>query len=329
MWLLRIQHIAAAAWIVCAGCAVRPAVWHVEGRTLYPPGRGRPIVVKTRGVCAAGDAIAVRRSRGRAQLTVNGEALARKEGGWLAVWSAEAETNGCVAQGDGLALADRVLESAPLGIGMPYRLMHPEQGRSGYVDLGPENRLEVVTPVGADEAAAEIVAVEGSDRSLIVTAKGQPGFLGVERTWYAVRRDGIVPMEKPRRNLFEKIGPGYYRLVYKADQSSVVLAAGSRAELVRADADACGAGPVRCMPVPRFIAVNPYLAEMVNGKEARVPVGSTVRTAVRAGGGHPQDALKTLRIERRFAGRMTPVQFDRTKPDVLDLVLLGNETVRW
>jgi hypothetical protein len=329
MALLRIQHIAAGALLVCAGCAVRPAAWRVEGRMLVPPVRSRPIVVKTHGLCVAGDAIAVRRSRGRAVLSVNGDALARQDAGWLAAWANHAEESGCVPEGGGLALAHRVLESVPLGVRIPYRLLHPEPGRSGYVDLGPESRLEVITPTGAQEAASDILGVEGTDRAITVTARSTPGILSVERTWYAVRRDGIVPQGTPQRNLFEGIGPGYYRLVYKADETEVLVAAGSPAERGRAQVTECGKGAVRCIAIPRSVAVNPYLAVMVNGREVRVSVGATLRNAVQAAAGQPQEVLGTLRVEKPFAGRLLPVEFDGTKPDVLDLVLLGNEIVRW
>jgi len=32
-------------------------------------------------------------------------------------------------------MAQRVLEQAPLGLRMPYRLLHADHARSGYVDL--------------------------------------------------------------------------------------------------------------------------------------------------------------------------------------------------
>jgi hypothetical protein len=63
-----------------------------------------------------------------------------------------------------------------------------------------------------------------------------------------------------------------------------------------------------------------------------IPVGAGLRAAIGAAGKRREEmmeTLKTLTITRPFAGRQVAVQFDRTKPDVLDLVMLGNETVRW
>jgi hypothetical protein len=178
-------------------------------------------VVKTRGVCVAAEAIGVRRKGARAEFTVDCDALSRQSPGWLASWSAKAEEDGCVPPDGGLELAGRVLSAGPLGLNMPYRLLHADQARSGYLDLGPETRLQVVTPIGAQEAASEILRAEGSDSSITVTAKSAPGLIGVETAWYAVRGNGIVPLRAeariggeierrtgPARNLFEGFGAG-------------------------------------------------------------------------------------------------------------------------
>src|SRR5262249_10306731 len=95
------------------------------------------------------------------------------------------------------------------------------------------------------------------------------------------------------------------------------------------DPEACAKGPARCIAIPRSVGVNPYLAMKVNGREATVPIGATLRNLVIAARAKPEDVLKTLRLEKPFAGKMTQVQFDHTNPAVLDLVLLGNEIVSW
>ena len=285
--------------------------------------------------------------------TVNREALVRQPAGWLAWWIGQAEESGCVLAGQGRAVADRVLESAPLGLDMPARLLRNDHKRSGSVDVGPENRLEVVTPIrreGADPNAALVAeaTVTGTGNSLTVTAKSSPELLGVETAWYAVRAEGIVPVKveariqgvlearaAPARNFFEGMAGRYYRLVYKADETAVFLAAGSRRELewssiaLRDNPDACGTGSLKCIVVPRFVAVNAYLVVNVNGGEVTVPVGATLQSLVRAAGKRPEDVIQTLAITKPFAGRQVTVEFDRAKADVMDLVLLGHEMVRW
>jgi hypothetical protein len=77
------------------------------------------------------------------------------------------------------------------------------------------------------------------------------------------------------------------------------------------------------------VAVNPYLAVTVNGSEVRAPVGATLGTVIRTAGGRPEEVLGTLELSKRFEGRMLPVVFERTTPQVLSLVMEGNEAVRW
>jgi hypothetical protein len=81
--------------------------------------------------------------------------------------------------------------------------------------------------------------------------------------------------------------------------------------------------------VPRFVAVNPYLAVMVNGREVSIPVGSSLRIVIRAAGKRPEEVMATLHITKRYNGKMTPVEFEQNKPDVLDLIMTGNEAVVW
>ena len=69
----------------------------------------------------------------------------------------------------------------------------------------------------------------------------------METSWYAVTASGILPMrteiriqgscmrvgdgpgrQLPRGNFFANLGPGHYRLMYKADQSAMILVARSR-----------------------------------------------------------------------------------------------------
>jgi hypothetical protein len=119
--------------------------------------------------------------------------------------------------------------------------------------------------------------------------------------------------------------------VYKADQTSVIVGANSRREL-EADTAAllAGTGPcANCVAVPRAMGVNPYQAVMVNGGEVRVALGATLERVIAAAGRRPADVMATLQVSKRFAGKMIPIEFARTKPDVLGLVMEGNEEIRW
>ena len=79
------------------------------------------------------------------------------------------------------------------------------------------------------------------------------------------------------------------------------------------------------------MAVNPFTVVTVNGAEVRLPLNGTVRSAVLLGGGprQPQEILPQLAIWKPFEGKLKPVEFDRSKPDILNLLLLGGESISW
>jgi hypothetical protein len=313
--------------LVAIACSVRsPTAWHLEAQSLAAPAKPRPIVVKTAGECPSSEAIAVRRKRGSTILTVNGDALAKQAPGWLADWARRAEEGGCISP----VLIESVLDATPLKLPLRYSLMHPNHARSGYIDLGEGSRLEAIAstaPPSADAAlrTASVAAVPGG---FTVTLEGGAA---VKTTWYAVRESGIEPLGEEAANPFGGVHGRYWRLVYKADQTSVIVAANSRREL-EADTATLIAGTgacANCIAVPRSMGVNPYQAVVVNGAEVRVALGSTLQRVIEAAGRKPADVMPTLSISKRFAGKMIPVEFERTKPDVLSLVMEGNESIRW
>jgi hypothetical protein len=85
------------------------------------------------------------------------------------------------------------------------------------------------------------------------------------------------------------------------------------------------------MVIPRRVAVNPFMVVMVNGVEVRLAWRGSVRSAILAGGGprQPQEILPRLAVSKPFAGKLTPVEFDRTSQDIFNLVLLGGESISW
>ena len=167
--------------------------------------------------------------------------------------------------------------------------------------------------------------------SLAVTMEAGPGIAAVEREWYAVTEDGIEPVGKPRTDLFAGLRAAFWRQVYKADQTSIVAGADTLAELdsvttrVLSGSEPCA----RCVAIPRFVGINAFRAVMVNGREVRVSLGSNLGSVIRAAGVTPEQVMPPLAIEKRYAGKMIQVVFEGTRPDVMDLVMEGNETVRW
>ena len=85
------------------------------------------------------------------------------------------------------------------------------------------------------------------------------------------------------------------------------------------------------MAIPRHVAVNPYLAVTVNGQEVRLEVRSSVRSAIRSGGGpqRAEEVLAKLQVLKPYGGKMIAVDFDHANPAILDLTLLGGESIFW
>lgn len=377
------RFLVLAAGLLLAGCAARgPQTWRLAPRdrslVLAPPGIATPDVAQTRfaamapawrAACApAGDAVLVQKRGPRVRVTVKREALVMQPAGWLAEWTAAAEAQGCLAQGAGMEFAMRILDSAPLDPSAAYRLLHAGNVAKGYLDLGLEDRLQVVSPImreGADPEAPliETATTTGSGNQLTIAVRTTDALLGVETAWYTFQprpdRNGatIVPVSAersiggtkesaatPLTNYF-KFAPSaaFYRLYYKADVddnsvTEIVLAAPTRAELDRrtqrlaADVSLCRqSDPEMCMVIPRRAAVNPFMTVTVNGAEVRLAVGSRVRNAVQTGGGprQIQEVLPQLAVSKPFIGKLTPVEFDRGRQDIFDLVLLGGESISW
>jgi hypothetical protein len=189
--------------------------------------------------------------------------------------------------------------------------------------------------------------VTGKGVQLTVDLKVTSDLIGFETAWYDVRpKTGgggfqIVPVsaetsiggqveakEAPARNLFE-FAPaiGYYRLFYKADQSEVLAAAPRRAQLPE-NADACSA-PAVCLAIPRGVGVNPHRVVEVNGKAVMLGAGADLRALLRQERVMAEKVLPTLTITRLWEGRAIALEFDRTKQDVLNLILTGKESLRW
>ena len=367
--------IISAALLAC-GCVGRRPVEtyrlasHNGGVVLIPPGvvsadtaqrTFKARIPPGTGSCESSGGIAIQRRGSGIRITVRRELLANQPTAWLSRWAADAEARGCVATGFAAELATRIVESVSLDPAVAWRLVNNNDMRAGYVDLGPGNRLQVDSPIFRDGTRSDAPVIDstvtsGTSHSINVDVKPSPALLGFERAWYAVvPRLGqpgysIVPLSAerhingqtearpvPTTNYFRfDHDAAWYRLLYRADRTIVVIGATSYAELDRrakqvdADLVACQSlAGHSCALVPANVGVNPDILVTVNGEESTLPVGATVGNAVRAGGGRPEDVLGRLSVMRRYAGKLVPVEFVRTRRDILTLRLSGREALAW
>jgi hypothetical protein len=325
-----------------------------------PPGVAAGLAQRTfaasiagRSRCPVSDAVTLQTRRSRLSVTVRRDALAAQPRGWLTTWTDQAESQGCIAPGQGAVLAARIVESVALHSGADLRLLRVD-GPPNYVEIGAGNRLQVISPILRDGAKPDAPLFEGGKVSaegggLTVELKSSTDLIGFETAWYDLRPKtagggfAIVPSSAetsikgqvesrpaPARNLFQSLAEmGFYRLFYKADQSEVLAAALTRAALP-ADVETCDrpGGPV-CLAIPRGVGVNPYLMVKVNGSPAAVGIGSNLRALIRIMRQSEDKVLPTLAITRLWAGKPVALEFDRSQADILGLVLTGNEQIRW
>jgi len=314
-----------------------------------------------RGRCASAGGPAAIEERGkRLRVTVTRDALTKQPAGWLNAWTAELEAKGCLASGDGTKLAERIAETLPLELNAGFRLLHGSE-----VDVGPHTRLEVVSPVFREgtapgASALETAGVTGAGSELTVTVRASADLMGFGTAWYGVQPNrthagfSIVPLHA-ERNIQGKVEPldgpvkntfpfpadaAFYRLFYKADQTdftALAVAARSRAELEeRTKLLETGTASCKklngelCVAIPKGVAVNAYVAVTVNGKEVTVLWPATVRAAIQAAGEDDNLAvLSRLVIRKNYDGRLTRVEFDRSRQAILGMMLAGGENIAW
>jgi hypothetical protein len=360
--------------LACGGCtARRPPSYRLvvqdTGALLVPPGVATPDVTKRTfafrvaphlGPCpSVTGVIEVQDRENRIVLTVTRDALAKQPDGWLSAWTADLEAQGCLAQDDGVKLAARIVEALPLELNAAFRLLHGSE-----VDIGPQTRLEVVSPVfreGTPLGASPVEPDETTENgdALTVTVRAADNLIGFETAWYGIRPhtshagSSMVPL-RAERNVQGKIEPlprpatnafafpaeaAFYRLFYKADQTeftALAVAARTQAELEERT-KILEAGPASCkklnddlcLAIPKGVGVNAYIAVSVNGSEVVVHWPATVRSAIQKGGEDARTILSRLVVRKDYGGRLVTVKFDRSEQAILGMILTGGETIAW
>jgi len=355
--------------LLAAGCAVRaPQSYRLVDRVLIPPGivsataPQRPIrtavAMKARTCSESGVTVTRRR------ISTTRDALLKLPAGGLAALTAGFEERGCVAEGEGARVAVRIVESVALEPVAAYRLLHPGLRESWYFDLGPENRLQVDSPIVRAGADAEKPLLQGASTTtmpregqLEVATKVSSDLVGFETAWYGVRPKPqssgfiIVPLyaeshiqgvvertAEPRTNYFHfRADAACYRIFHRGDQTIIVVSAPTRAELDREtralqkDPAACAAfAPQTCVLAPHNVGINATVVVTVNGKETAVLVGGAVRAAIQAGGERNPDAvLARLTVRKPYNGKLTAVEFDPANREILSMILFGGESLEW
>jgi|GEM_PF-1427649 len=356
--------MALAFALLLAGCAARRPTaalrYRFDGTVLYPPPQRKVADLQFTATGARagggkqcevhGPALKVRWRESTASIRIRPGAAGLHEA--AEKLSDKFEANGCLAPGDGLALASRILEHLPAYGGA---LMSPRM-QEGHLDLVPPVRLRMLSPIlpaGAEKVKLESDSSQGNEVRL------KSNLIGYETAWYRVSSDpqgrgAMVSIERvedtienstsgrpaPRRDHLAGLPPGYLRLVVltrlsQADHNIVVVAASSRERLEQAtrklasEPDATIEGATLA-PIPREVALLAVLRIEANGREIDIPVEASVHEAIRSSDvGYRGQLPESLAIRRPYEGKLIPVEFDPSDKRILGLILNGGEKLSW
>ncbi len=346
--------------LILAGCAARPPSaalrYRFDGMVLHPPAQPKAVTIEFpagRGKqCVVSSAALRMKWRGdTARIRFRPAAAGVREA--ARKLAEDFEGKGCVAPGEGAALASRVLEHLPAGLGA-LALPHMQEG---HLDLVPPMRLRMLSPIlpaGGETLTLESDSAQGSQVQL------KSNLLGYETAWYRLAADPrgrgtAVSVERvedsidektsvrpaPRRDPLAGLPPGFLRLAVltrfsQADHNIVAMAASSRERLdaltlrLAREPDA-GAEGVTLAAIPREVALLAVLRVEANGRPVDVPAGeATVREALSAADRLSFGKLpKSLALWRPYEGRLIPVDFDPKDERILNLFLIGGEKLTW
>ncbi|HXI39486.1 MAG TPA: hypothetical protein VNH83_05890, partial [Bryobacteraceae bacterium] len=120
------------------GCAAHRAstyrlVKQDSGDVLIPPGVRSPDMARRAlktgaiaggGPCSAAEGIVIHRRGKRLKIDLRRDALMSRPPGWLSLWSAGIEQQGCIGSGQSLRLAEQIAQSLPLDPATAFSLLH-------------------------------------------------------------------------------------------------------------------------------------------------------------------------------------------------------------
>ena len=337
---------------------------------LIPPGVAKPDVAQRtfnanvaagHGQCpSTRGPIAIQTNGRHIRVTVTRELLLQQPIGWLNEWTADLESQGCIAPGTGPKLAEQIAESLPLDIDQAFHLLHSNQ-----IDITAQMRIQVVSPIVREGVAPNSPIVEsaetsGRGNSITVNIKSSANLLGYETASYAVQTKtggiglSIVPLyadrhigdeterrPEPVTNYFQfPSDAAFYRVFYEAQQTeyaAIIIAARTRAELERRT-KMLGTGTASCdklnnelcIAVPKQVAINGLVPVTVNGSQTFVTWGTNIGGAIRAAGGQQANlVLPKLAVYKLYNGKPVGVEFDHASPAIFNLIVSGGEVISW
>jgi hypothetical protein len=223
-----------------------------------------------------------------------------------------------VAARDAKDLSARIIENLAMPSTAACQLRYGNFLSTGYIDVEPVFVLSSVAPLL---------------KSGVANYRTPEDVVGYETVYYAVepRGDGGVKItvQSVERNVGGKIA-------LLATPPPALLSAVSG----KFEADPEGfcksvkPSEAACISAPSQMMIAPELRVRVNGRPACIMAGGSLGQALRAAGIKDQkrvvaEILPRLQVLRPYGGMMLPVEFDRSRGDILGLIPIGGEEIRW
>jgi hypothetical protein len=258
---------------------------------------------------------------------------------------ANIESKGCLRSDEDYRVRRALAESLPLPPPLAHELQMGSYGRTGFIDLTSDFRLDVTSPIyapGSPQSAGNLIGHETAYYSFA----GPQGDDRIRISPASVTEEdlGRPPVNKAASQNFFSFYPsyGYFRLLFRAEQMesssitrAVLLAAGDKTDVSEATgeiqsglADLCQAVAVprvNCVAFPPGFAVNAEFSVIANGKQTFV----LATEATISGLIDVNPPPKTLRLKRRFQGRLVPVLFDPAVNNLRSFALMPGDKISW
>lgn len=257
----------------------------------------------------------------------------------------ERQTKGCLSTIESERLRRAIVENLALPPAIAYFLQLGSYDVTGYIDLTPDFRMQVISPIyppGSEASAAALLGYETANYIFV-----REGLENRMRLRLASAREVLISGEVEKQTLHNELpfskSLGYFRLLFMAeegasnhitraillsapDQNKFPQAVPHRGESPDEFCASVSVTKVNCTVFPKNFGVSPELRIRVNQKDAFLRVGGTVQEVLNL---YMPDARPpaSLKILRPFHGRLIPIKFDGSSGDILKLVLLPGDQV--
>ena len=260
----------------------------------------------------------------------------------------ERESKGCFSPLEARRIRRAVAERFPLPPSIAYRYELGSYDTTGFFELTPDFRLNVVSPIYQDGQPKTVEHQLGYEVSYYnFRASQNDGRVAVSSTSVTEFRTGEheTPKAAPRNKIDFPSSPNYFRLVLKTEKSSTKqitlsfllgspdeqqLDAGTK-QLQAASVNSCQAvtlSGVTCIAFPADFGVSAELRVRTNGSESFVRLDGIVLDALGLRS-LSADVPKNLQITRLYQGRRVPILFDSATKDIFLLSLMPGDELVW